>query len=274
MNVRKAVITAAARSQRQIPLQVVVDRDGTSRTVLEMLVREAINAGIEEVAVVIAPGDTVAYRQGAGSYGSSVTFLEQKNPNGYGDAILTAAPFTGEEPFLHFVGDHLFMTGDGQSCARQLVEIAKQEACTVSAVQATREGMLPYYGTIGGRLVAGTTTLYEIENVIEKPTPTEAEQNLIVPGLRAGHYLCFVGMHILTPSVMKLLKTLADKRPSLSEALALLPRQERYVALETKDIRYNVGVKHGLLMAQLALALSGPERDEVLTGLVELLAKH
>ena len=44
--------------------------------------------------------------------------------------------------------------------------------------------------------------LYEIENVIEKPTPSEAEQKLIVPGLRAGYYLCFFGIHVLTPAVM------------------------------------------------------------------------
>ena len=42
--------------------------------------------------------------------------------------------------------------------------------------------------------------------VLEKPTPTEAEQRLIVPGLRAGHYLCFFGMHVLTPTVMDLLE--------------------------------------------------------------------
>ena len=40
-----------------------------------------------------------------------------------------------------------------------------------------------------------------MEDVIEKPTPTEAEQRLLVPGLRAGHYLCFFGMHVLTPAI-------------------------------------------------------------------------
>jgi len=38
--------------------------------------------------------------------------------------------------------------------------------------------------------------LYAIETVLEKPTPTEAELRLIVPGLRAGYYLCFFGTHI------------------------------------------------------------------------------
>ena len=36
------------------------------------------------------------------------------------------------------------------------------------------------------------------ERVIE-PTPSVAEQQLTVPGLRAGFYLCFFGVHVLTP---------------------------------------------------------------------------
>ena len=61
---------------------------------------------------------------------------------------------------------------------------------------------------MGGRLVPGRQRLYQVEQVIEKPTPTEAEQKLIVPGLRAGNYLCFFGMHVLTPSVMEILTEL------------------------------------------------------------------
>jgi len=52
------------------------------------------------------------------------------------------------------------------------------EDCAVSAVQATRESMLPYYGTVGGRHVSEARGLYEVETVVEKPTPTRAEQLL------------------------------------------------------------------------------------------------
>jgi len=38
--------------------------------------------------------------------------------------------------------------------------------------------------------------------------------------------------------------------------------------------RYDIGVKYGLLTAQLALAIEGQDRDEVLGGLVELLARR
>src|SRR5207302_9245015 len=94
--------------------------------------------------------------------------------------------------------------GDKRS-AQQLVEVAAAENCAVSAVQATHESKLPYYGAVGGRLVTGRKGLYETADVIEKPTPTEAEQRLIVRGLRAGPHLCFFCMHVLTPAVMELL---------------------------------------------------------------------
>ena len=112
--------------------------------------------------------------------------------------------------------------------------------------------------------------------MIEKPSPTEAEKRLLVPGLRAGHYLCFFGMHVLTPAVMQTLGEFVGQSQSggvhLTAALAKLGRHERYLAYEVDGRRYDIGVKYGLLTAQLALALDGQDRDEVLSGLVELLA--
>jgi UTP--glucose-1-phosphate uridylyltransferase len=119
--------------------------------------------------------------------------------------------------------------------------------------------------------------LYEVETVIEKPTPTEAELRLIVPGLRAGHYLCFFGMHVLTPTVMNVLEqqvaeAKGKRSVSLSGALAVLAAREKYLALEEQARRYDVGVRYGLLIAQLALVLSGQDREEVLARILELLA--
>jgi UTP--glucose-1-phosphate uridylyltransferase len=111
---------------------------------------------------------------------------------------------------------------------------------------------------------------------LEKPTPTVAEQRLIVPGLRAGNYLCFFGMHVLTPAVMDLLgaEIVAGRQTTLSETLARLVTRERYLAFEVPGRRFDIGLKYGLLTAQLALALSSPARPEVLAGLVELLAQE
>jgi UTP--glucose-1-phosphate uridylyltransferase len=203
-------------------------------------------------------------------------FVEQDTPRGYGHAVLCARDFAASQPFLLLVGDHLYVSGGAKRCAEQLIEIARSENSAVSAVQATHESKLPYYGAVGGRLVAGRQGIYEVSQVLEKPTPTEAEQRLIVPGLRAGHYLCFFGMHVLTTAVMELLEQQMPGSRSihLTAALAQLANRERYLACELSGRRYDIGVKYGLLTAQLALALSGQDRDEVLTGLLELLARR
>ena len=212
-----------------------------------------------------------------GEHAGRLTFVRQTGPAGYAHAIRCAQDFVSRQPFLHLVGDHLYVSRGQKSCAQQLVEVAEAEACAVSAVQASRESLLPYYGTVGGRRVPGRQDLYIVEDVIEKPTPTEAEQRLLVPGLRAGHYLCFFGMHVLTPTAMELLSariaaTGDGSGAAFSQSLADLARRERYLALERPWWRHDVGVKYGLLIAQMALALNGKDRDEVLAQLLELLA--
>jgi len=276
MDIRKTVITAAGPGQRTLPLQTLVDRDGKTKTALHIIIEEALHSGAEEICVVVHPGDVTAYRTAAGDLGKRLHFVEQTRALGYGHAIWSAHEFTGADPFLLLVGDHLYLSREARSCARQLVETAAAEACAVSAVQATHESKLPYYGTAGGRLAENRQGLYLVSEVLEKPTPTVAEQRLIVPGLRAGHYLCFFGMHVLTPAVMTSLGTeiSAGRTASLSQTLSRLAGQEHYLALELAGRRFDIGLKYGLLTAQLALALASPARAEVLAGLVELLAQE
>ncbi len=274
MEIKKAIITAASQAQRALPLQTLVDRDGQTKTALRILIEEVLSAGIDEICVVICPGDQAAYSAAAGSQGARLRFIEQREALGYGHAVYSARQFAENTPFLLLVGDHLYVSRAEKSCAQQLVEIARVENCAVSAVQATHESKLPYYGAVGGHLTTGRKGLYEISEVLEKPTPTEAEQRLIVPGLRAGHYLCFFGMHVLTPAAMELLEETTRQRTHFTNALDRLAKRERYLATELSGRRYDIGVKYGLLIAQLALALEGQDRDEVLTGLLELLVRR
>jgi UTP--glucose-1-phosphate uridylyltransferase len=273
--VKKAVITAAARSQRALPLQTLIDGEGNKKSLLCILIDQSIGAGAEEIAVVVLPGDESSYAQAAGPHGASVQFIAQPEPRGYGHALHCARSFTEDDPFLHMVGDHLYVSTTQAPSAQRLVELAEKEHCSVSGVQPTRESLLPHYGTVGGRRVAQRNDLYRIETVIEKPTPTEAEQRLLVTGIRAGYYLCFFGIHVFTPTVMDILGSkLAESSAApvtLVDALAELARQEQYLAVEDEGRRYDLGSPYGLLIAQLALALNGRDRGEVLSQLLELL---
>ncbi len=278
MKIRKAVVTAAGPGQGGLPLQNLVDRDGREKTVIEMIVEEIDSAGIDSVAIVINSEAENAYRQAAGSYKDRLTFVSQSSLGaGYGQAILSCKDYVGDEPFLHMVGDHLCFSGSQKRCAAQLCEAARQQECSISAVQATRESLLPYFGTIGGVRLQEFERLFEVKKVIEKPTPTIAEQELLTAGLRSGNYLCFFGMHVLMPSIFEYLSDAISAKGTpvpLTEGLQATLNRERYLAYEIDGLRYNLGVKFGLLNSQLALGLSGVDRDHVLTQLIDVLSLH
>lgn len=276
MQIKKAVITAAARDQRTLALQTLFNQEGEERSVLSLVVRAALEAKIEDICIVVWPGDEEPYRKLLKDEAARLTFVPQTEPRGYGHAVYCAREFVKDEPFLHCVGDHIYVGRESSGCSRWLVEAAAAEACAVSAVQVTRESLLPHYGAVGGQPVPQKPGLYRVDTVLEKPTPTEAEQRLIVPGLRGGQYLCFYGMHVLTPLVFEILSSMLEgtpgRRVSLSAALAALARREQYLAMLQRGRRYDVGVKYGLFLAQLALALDGHDRDEVLTQITNVLA--
>jgi UTP--glucose-1-phosphate uridylyltransferase len=174
------------------------------------------------------------------------------------------------------MSDHIYVNGAAPSCSGQLIAEAETEECSISAVQETREGLLPKFGAIGGQLIPARADLYKVETVLEKPTPTEAEQELIVPGLRAGYYLCFFGTHVLTPTVMTILGELLDKKPferiSLSAALAELVHRERYLAKKMTARRVDLGAPYGPFIAQLLLAMTGKDKAELLSQIVEAMS--
>ena len=244
MKIAKAVITAAAPGQRALPLQTLVDRDGQTKSVLGVLIEEARRAGVEDVCVVVHPGDEAAYQEAAGAAAGRLCFVSQSEPRGYGHALWCAREFAGTDPFLHMVGDHVYVSRAAHGCAQQLVEAAQANDCAaLSGVQPTRETQLNRFGAVGGTRIKGTSDLYAIERVSEKPTPTEAEQFLVVPGLRAGYYLCFFGIHVLPASVMALLGADVERgsnRVQLSPVLAQLAERERYLALEIQGQRHAI----------------------------------
>jgi UTP--glucose-1-phosphate uridylyltransferase len=309
MKIKKAVITAAARGERLYPVAdtiqkamlPVVDIDGLHKPVIQIIVEEAFASGIEEICIVCAPGDGQRYLEAFTSLRDNllksfksvdwakqeaekidqllnrVQFAEQKEPRGYGHAIYCAKEFVNNEPFLLLLGDYLYVSYLAKKrCAAQLIDLATKEACSVSAVNPTIEHQIHRYGTLTGKHLPNQDGIYQIEKLIEKPSLSTAELELQTPGLRAGYYLCFFGIHVFTPIVFELLEKEINKEGSnilLTPVLQTLATTEKYLALEVKGNRYDLSRKHGLLRAQIALGLAGDAHDETLTTIVELLAE-
>ena len=312
MQITKAVITAAGRGARQYPasdtvqkaMLPLVDRDGLTKPVLQIIAEEAFESGIEEICVVSAPGDEAYYRHHFRSYAANlrqafhgVSWAEEQakrltrtrrtpplrrparprrlRPRRLVRSTLrrpVALPAPAGRPPLHLLRTTAGAPGSCSTCARE-------QACAVSAVQSTREHLIHQYGTVTGKRLPDRPEVYLIDEIIEKPTLTQAELKLQVQGLRAGHYLCFFGMHVLTPALFEILDKMvrADSRDhgqiQLTSALNTLAANEKYLALETRGNRHNLGVKFGFVEAQIALALSGADREAMLRMLLESVAR-
>ncbi|MDX9752546.1 MAG: sugar phosphate nucleotidyltransferase [bacterium] len=312
MKVKKAVITAAGRGARQYPasntvqkaMQTFVDRDGLTKPVIQIIGEEAIDSGIETIAVIVAPGDEEQYRAQFESMRHNLMswyrgqdwallqmdrlrnleqrmqFITQDSPEGYGHAVWCAKAFVGDEPFLLLLGDHLYISGEARRCATQIMDLAAEMDCSVAAVQETREHLIHLYGTICGKRLSGKPQVYVIEEMLEKPNLSVAETKLLVPGLRPGHYLCFFGMHVLVPRIFEILDRHIEDNVrengeiQLTPAMRELAQMEKYLALETCGHRYNIGVPYGYVEAQIALALAGKDRETMLSQLVEILLQQ
>jgi UTP--glucose-1-phosphate uridylyltransferase len=271
----KAVITAAAPGQRHILHQTLATPDNRRPTIGDFLL-ELLAEAVDEIGIVIPSGDRAAFEALFTGTGRRITLIEQAQAKGYANAIYQAREFVGGQPFLHLVGDHFYLADQGPVSAltAELVRIHQAEGCSVSAVLPTREGLLPYFGAVGGPALGNK--LYQVETVLEKPTPTQAERELVAAGLRQGHYLCFFGIHLFSPGLMEILHAHIEASgavPGLSYALQLLARQERYLATVLPGRRFDIGGKYGLLQAQLALGLQGKDREEILTMMLELTAR-
>ncbi len=279
-----AVITAAAPKQRHLLHQTLAREDSQLETVaqfaLNLLMPEGQAPLVDRVAIVIPAGDSARFQDLIDQRQQPVTLIEQSQAGGYGQALCLARDFVGGAPFLHMVGDHFYMANEGPASglAAALLETFEREGTSVSAVQPTRESLLPYFGAIGGtpQSSSGSLPLYRVQTVVEKPTPTEAEQHLIIPGLRAAHYLCFFGMHVFTPAFLEILGQQVKTQTgpfSISASLQTLAQQEPLLATILPGTRFDLGARYGILQAQLGLALRGPDREEILSMLLELMAR-
>lgn len=310
MNIKKAVITAGARGERLYPVAdtvqkamlPMVDIDGINKPIIQIIAEEALSCGIEEICIICAPEDETKYLDNFRSLRKTletsfknavwaekqalsiknlmdrISFSVQKEPLGYGHAVYQAKSFVNNEPFLLLLGDYLYVSDiKGKRCAQQLIELAKQEDCSASAVNPTIEHQICKYGTLTGKSLINYNGIYQIEKLIEKPSISQAELELQTPGLRAGYYLCFFGMHVFKSSVFDILKNNIENRKNtnvlLTPALQELANTDKYLALEMKGNRYDTSKKLGLMLAQIALGLSSDMRDEVLSQMIQILAE-
>jgi UTP--glucose-1-phosphate uridylyltransferase len=312
--VRKAVITAAGKGTRQYPASSavqkemfpLVDRDGLTKPIIQIIGEEAIESGIEEICIITQPGEEDQYRQyfrrfdddvvksfrgkswaileseKLGAFGERLHFAEQHSAEGFGHAVYQARKFVGDEPFLLLLGDHIYISDIEDRCANQLLRVFEQRdgATAVTGVQPTLEKLLHLFGVIQGRPDHASPGVYAAERIVEKPSQELAREQLVTPGLPAGNYLAHFGMYVFAAQIFDSLEYLIKNDLREKNEIQLTAAQEHlrqqspgnYYAAIAFGRRFDTGIPYGLMETQLALALNGTHRGEICEAIARILA--
>jgi len=275
-HIRKAVIPAAGFGTRMFPasktvkkeLMPIIDRDGLAKPVLQTIIEEALQSGIEEVAVIVQPQDRAAFeahfrspltpqcfnslptalQQHAKSLeliGRRLTFLVQERQEGFGHAVLCAREWVGGEPFLLMLGDHVFQSDGDRPCAAQVMAAYEAAGDSVVGLAVTPPEEVANFGTVGGSWTEDRRFL-AISEIAEKPPLDHAAANLRVEGIDDG-FLCFFGLYALQPAIFDHLQHLYDHNLrqggefQLTDALELLRRQQQCFGVLVEGRRYDTG---------------------------------
>ena len=277
---RKAVIPAAGFGTRMFPASKamkkeffpVVTADGIAKPVILVIVEEAFEAGIDEVAIIVKPGDEAVfdsffrqplapehfnnlseqhkrYCKKLRAMGEKITYIAQVEQAGFGHAVNCAAEWVGDEPFLLMLGDHLYISDTDTPCAKQLVDAydAVDGKRSVVGVYVEEGDKVCHYGTVAA-LPDESSGLFQVREFAEKPSLDYARQNLTTDGLPDDHFLCVYGQYILNPSLFTYIQDQIDGdhreggEIQLTTALETMRREEGVLACRVAGQHYDTGL--------------------------------
>ncbi len=276
--VRKALIPAAGFGTRLFPatkatkkeLFPIIDRDGIAKPAILLIVEEALQAGIEEVIIIVQKDDLADFRTFFNTQisienynklpppfqeysrrileiGQHVKFVIQPTQEGFGHAVFTAREAIGNEPFLLMLGDHIYRSNGEVSCARQLVEAFQQHGKSVVGLRMTPEEKIANFGTVTGVWMDGTR-LMNITEFAEKPTLDYARNNLHIAGYSADQYLTVFGQYILKPELFDFLEVSINNNIrehgefQLTNTLDQLRQLDGFLGLVMDGRRFDIGL--------------------------------
>ncbi len=281
--VRRALVPAAGFGTRLFPaskatkkeLFPIIDRDGVAKPAILLVVEEALDAGIEEVVVVVQDNDleefrsfftaqvsvenynklspaSQAYARRILEIGRHVRFVTQTAQEGFGHAVYCARAALGDEPFLLMLGDHIYRSTGGVSCARQVIDAYQQSGTSVVGLRPTPESEIASFGVATGVWVEPGRRL-TISQFAEKPTIDYAREHLRVADLAQGEYLTVFGQYVIKPLLFDYLEehirhNVRERGEfQLTSALDRLRQEDGFLGLIVEGRRFDIGLPHSYI---------------------------
>jgi UTP--glucose-1-phosphate uridylyltransferase len=276
--VRKAVIPAAGMGTRFLPATKAIPKEMlpiVDKPTIQYVVEEAVQSGFEDILFVTSSNKNAIEDHFDYNYELekslseqnktdlleivtklsnmiAISSVRQKKPLGLGHAVLVTEPFVGDEPFGVFLGDDII---DGELPGmKQLLDVfCARQASVIAVLEVPRE-TVSSYGVVSIESVDGDDRLYQVKDLVEKPSADRAPSNLAI-----------IGRYILTPTIFKALRNTkpgAGGEIQLTDGLRNLLKEEPIYAYRFKGARYDAGNKLEYLIATIDFALRRPDVGE------------
>ncbi|MBD9387079.1 UTP--glucose-1-phosphate uridylyltransferase GalU [Agrobacterium sp. AGB01] len=287
--IRKAVFPVAGMGTRFLPATKAVPKEMLTvvdKPVLQYVVDEAIEAGIEHFVFVTGRGKAViedyfdiqfeleqllrernktaelTLLEDLLPKAGTASFTRQQAPLGLGHAVWCARDIVGDEPFAVLLPDMIMHSEKG--CLKGMVDVYNQTGGNVIAVQECDPDQAHKYGIVGVGEKAGDG--FKITEMVEKPAKGTAPSNFYING-----------RYILQPEVFNILETQergAGNEIQLTDGMLTLAKDQDFFGYHFQGQTYDCGAKDGFILANLAFALERSDiRPSIEGPLKELLAK-
>ena len=272
-SIRKAIIPVAGLGTRFLPATKAQPKEMLpiiDKPIIQYLVEEAVDSGISNVIFVTGRGKRAIedhfdyapelesslleknkkdiFRQvRAISDLANFIYVRQNLPRGDGDAILSASHLANGEPVAVLFGDDI--VSGKEPCLLQMIKIFEKYGDPVIALDEVPKSQVSEYGIVKAKKIS--ENVFEIEDIVEKPSPEKAPSNLSI-----------VGKFIITPEVFKELKKIKKfhkKELRLADALKAFLKKKPIYGLKFEGKRYDCGSKIGFLKATVDFALKHKE---------------
>jgi UTP--glucose-1-phosphate uridylyltransferase len=270
MKIRKAIIPAAGLGTRFLPATKAQPKEMlpiVDKPTIQYIVEEAIEAGIEDILIITGKHKRAIEDHFDKSFELEMTlkekgktellelvedisnlvdihYIRQKEPKGLGHAIYCARTFIGDEAFAVLLGDDVMVSEE--PVIGQMMKVYAEKGTTVLGVQKVPADDVSRYGIVKYGNQEGN--LYQVEDLIEKPSREEAPSNLAI-----------LGRYIITPDIFPILENTKPGHSNeiqLTDALKELAGFSPMYAYEFQGKRYDVGNKMGFLQATVEFALN------------------
>jgi UTP--glucose-1-phosphate uridylyltransferase len=277
---RKAVIPVAGLGMNLLPMTLampkamlpVMSADNRLTPLVQLLVEEALSAGIERIALIVSPESEPYFRlhfdsevSGALSekcskdrklkndmkhiefLRSRIDYICQPRPEGLGDAIYRARDWVGDDWFLVVLGDHLFRSMQPEYCLSQLLNQSKVNGRSVLGVFRSP------LGPDSGRCYAvverypNHSRAFVVSNLFCNPSEEEVQLHLKGSGPAENEYWCLLGAYLSNSHIFSILEKMLQKQLrsngeiQLSDALAIQLKIEGMDAVEIQGESLDIG---------------------------------